>query len=119
MLAVWMTVVNSNSNNRSIPPVMSNFQSNQTLTPSNTQYPYSGGPYFHYSLPPPVMPGEQTCTLWCLVDSDDAPFDVTAYNSNNISHLKEVIKEKRQRLLSNQDAPSLELWNVRIFYRLA
>ena len=95
---------------------MSDFQSCQALAPSNTQYLYSGGPYFRYSLPPPVMPGEQTRTLWCLVEGDHAPFDVIVYDNHNINYLKECIKEKKKQLLSKDDASSLELWKVRIFY---
>jgi hypothetical protein len=55
---------------------MSDFQTNRPFTPSNTPHLYSGGPYLRYSLPPPIMPGEQTRTLWCLVDPDHAPAPV-------------------------------------------
>jgi Crinkler effector protein N-terminal domain len=62
------------------------------------------------------MPGEQTRTLWCLVDGDYSPFDVTVYDNHNINRLKESIKEKKNQLLFKEDASSLELWKVRIFY---
>jgi len=63
------------------------------------------------------MPGEQTRTLRCLVDHDPAPFGVTVYDSVNIDHLKDAIKEKK--VLRDVDASSLMLWQVRIFYRPA
>ena len=95
---------------------MSDFQSNRALTPSNTTISYSGGPYFRYSLSRPVIPGEQTRTPWCLVDSVHARFYVTVYDNHNINRLKESIKEKKSQLLFKVDASSLELWKVRIFY---
>jgi hypothetical protein len=78
----------------------------------------TGVPYLRYSLLPPlVMPGEQTRTLWCLVDHDLAPFEVTVSDSVKIDLLKDAIKEKK--VLHDVDASSLMLWQVRIFYRPA
>jgi hypothetical protein len=76
---------------------------------ANTQYIYSGGPYLCCSLLPPlVMPGEHTHTLWCLVDHDPAPFEVTVSDSVKIDLLKDAIKEKK--VLHDVDASSLMLW---------
>jgi Crinkler effector protein N-terminal domain len=98
-----------------IPPIaMSDFKSNRAFTPSNTQHLY---PY-RYTLPPPlVMPGEPR-TLWCLV-GDHVPFDVTVYDGNKATHLKEAIKERNKKVFGDEDASSLVLWQVRIFYRPA
>jgi len=63
------------------------------------------------------MPGEQTRTLWCLVDHDPTPFEVTVSDSVKIDLLKDAIKEKK--VLRDVDASSLMLWQVRIFYRPA
>jgi hypothetical protein len=59
------------------------------------------------------MPGEGTHALWCLVDTDYAPFQVTVYDSTNIDGLKDAIKEKK---VLNVDPSSLTLYQVRIFY---
>ena len=62
------------------------------------------------------MAGERTHKLWCLVEHDHAPFEVIVYDSTKIDGLKEAIKEKKSKALGDEDASSLELWKVRIFY---
>ena len=106
--------VNSNSDCRStVPPIaMSDFQSNRAFTPSNTQNLCSGI-HYRYSLPPPIMPGEQTRILWCLDDPDHAPAPVRVPESADIDYLKEVIKEKFG--LHDVSTSRLVVWKVRIY----
>jgi len=96
---------------------MSDFQSNQAFTPSNT-HTYPGKPFPRYALLPPfAMDGEDIRTLWYIIDGDSAPFQTILHADDNILHLKKQIKE--EKVLRDVDASSLELWKVRIFHRPA
>ena len=63
------------------------------------------------------MDGEDIRTLWCFIDSDTAPFQITVHADVNIDHLKKDIKVKTGKGLRDVAASSLVLWQVRIFYR--
>ena len=63
------------------------------------------------------MPAEDIRTLWCLVDGDPAPFQVSVDVRVNIDLLKKEIK--RKKVLHDLDAPRITVWKVRISYMLA
>ena len=71
---------------------------------------------YRYSLPPPVIAGEQTCTLWCLVDPDHAPAPVRVPESADIDYLKEAIKAKFG--LHDVSTSRLVVLKVRIYRRV-
>jgi hypothetical protein len=51
--------------------------------------------------------------FWCvIVDSDSQPFQVTVSGNKNIDELKDIIHEKKYRILSNVNASDLILWKV-------
>jgi len=100
---------------------MSDFQSNQAFTPSNT-HTYPGKPFLRYALlPPRAMAGEEICTLWFVIDGDFTPFQITVHVDVNINNLKEDIGVEKKIFLCdvNTSSYSLVLWKVRIFYRPA
>src|SRR5258705_43192 len=52
--------------------------------------------------------------LWCLIQDDSNPFEVTAPVDASIGRLKELIWEKRKNgVLRGSDAADLALWKVR------
>ena len=58
-----------------------------------------------------------TLSLNCLLLDDDSTkvFTVKVPESDNVSILKELIKEKKARHLAHLDASDLILWKVRLF----
>jgi hypothetical protein len=51
--------------------------------------------------------------LWCLIEGDSMPFEVTAPVNANINRLKEVVREKgKNGVLGNVDAKDLVLLKV-------
>jgi hypothetical protein len=75
---------------------------------------------FNFELPPTPTQGHTTTmtsdithrTLWCFVEHNSAPFEVTTPVNVSINRLKELIHEKRKNTLSNIDACNLVLWKV-------
>jgi len=59
-----------------------------------------------------------TRVLFCLIQGDSNPFEVTVSTGKSISFLKEVIQEKRKNgPLRDVDAADLVLWKVSRFSR--
>ena len=59
-----------------------------------------------------------TRVLFCLIEGDTNPFEVTVSTGKSISFLKEVIQEKRKNgPLRDVDAADLVLWKVSRFSR--
>ena len=51
--------------------------------------------------------------LWCLIQGDSTPFEVTAPVNATINRLKELVWEKRKRgAFKNVDASDIILWKV-------
>jgi hypothetical protein len=52
-------------------------------------------------------------TLWCLIESNPSPFEVTAPANASVDHLKRLVqKERKNGALRNVDASDLVLWKV-------
>ena len=59
------------------------------------------------------MSDDAARTLWCLIESESAPFQVTAPVYASIYDLKVLVHEKcKNGALRNVDASDLILWKV-------
>ena len=55
----------------------------------------------------------QPLTLWCLIDGDPTPFDVSCPLDNNVHQMKKLLLEEgKHGVLRNVDAKDLVLWKV-------
>jgi hypothetical protein len=92
--------------------------SNPTLLPSELRFRSSGGLFHRYALHPvPAMLGENTRSLWCIVDGDPNPFEIVVTPSHKTNQLQEEVKLRK--VLHNIDASSLKIWKVRTVNRLS
>lgn len=68
------------------------------------------------ALPPPfTMTGEETRTLWCVVEGESAPFYITVGVDVKINHLRWKINGVLGGI--DESRASILLWKVSISYR--
>jgi Crinkler effector protein N-terminal domain len=60
---------------------------------------------------------EHPLVLWCIIDGESTPFDVTVPGNTNINQLKERIYQNNKYTFRDIDAKNLDLWKVGSFYR--
>jgi Crinkler effector protein N-terminal domain len=58
---------------------------------------------------------KDSLVLWCVINGESTPFDVTVPANSNISQLKERIHQKNKNTFSDIDAKNLDLWKVGSF----
>jgi hypothetical protein len=84
-----------------------------TPVPNPTQLQHVSGSEATTSTSRPAMANDTHRDLWCFIEGDSMPFEVTPLGKDSINELKHLIwREGKNGVLSNTDAKDLVLWKV-------
>jgi hypothetical protein len=80
----------------------------KAANPPSSRRSTQGGSRVQVKSPTP----DDTRKLWCLIDGDFKPFDVTLLATRNVSDLKRLIWEEGIKAKTDILAKDLTLWKV-------